>query len=77
MQSKNQYVHLSACILKQKLNCSVLIPILENIVSEEAAIIEANRVLNNTPNYQDKEYQVTQLRLLLCLLRRSSTCCGL
>jgi hypothetical protein len=56
-------------ILKSKINPAIMIPILEEALQQERLNCDANDLLNNDSQVIKSELKISQLELLICLLR--------
>ena len=70
MRDFNQF---NNAIINSKLKTSILIPLIEDIVNSEMALLEGNRIVNNDIGCLTNEQRITQGQLLLSLLRRHGT----
>lgn len=59
-------------LLQSKLNYSVLIPFIEDLINYELASLDANRILNNELACLKSENKITHAEILLSLLRINS-----
>ena len=57
---------------KLNVDNAVIIPMIEDLINQERAVMEANKILKNPSQYLDNDYRISQLQKLLRILAHRS-----
>jgi hypothetical protein len=58
--------------IASRIDYSVLIPVIEDLITMEYTNSEANKLLHNIDGYLANQYRITHAEILLSLLRRGA-----
>lgn len=68
-QRRSHNTFIAQAIITSKINPTILIPLIEDMVCLEKTNLEANTIINDEIAYLTNEQRIAQAQLLLSLLR--------